>query len=219
LGEIELNAEPALGTDKGNKPIAGADELVAEPGKAAVNTSEGNTHFENTEIVAKNEVSVSPDAVVAGALTVPEAKLEEQETPAEDQASDTLTEESQLSDAMSHYVAKMSVRGAMAKKITARAGLNKNGSKVVSKAVSKVASKTASKIVSGNTRLKLAKATISGKQMGSKKSYAVKSSKVRLGMAAVSKAKAKASAGLGSVKFASAKSRKVKANQIKASLG
>lgn len=219
LSEMELNAEPALEIDKGNKPVAVADELVAEPGKTAVNMSEGNTHFENAGIVAKNEVSVSPDAGTADVLTLSEvefqeAKLEEEEASIEDGGNDILTDKSRPSRAVSYQAAKMRARSTMAKKTTTRASLNKNGGKVLSKGVPK---KTASKVVARNTKLKLAKATISSKQVSTKKSYAVKSSKVRLGMAAISKAKTRAE--LGSVKFASAKSRKVKANQIKARLG
>jgi Zn-dependent protease with chaperone function len=208
LSEMGLSALPALDMDKGNKPVAVADGLVAQPGKAAVNTSEGNAHFEGAEIVAKNEVSISPDTEAVGALTVSDAKLEEQETPAEGQTSDTLTEESQMSDAVSHHVPKMSVRGSMVKKIAPRAGLNRNGSKVVSKMAYKAAPKTVSKVVAGNTRLNLAKATINGKQGSTKKLYASTSSKAKPGMNAVHQSKGMTA--LNNVKFIGVKSMGVK---------
>ena len=212
LSEIGLSAEPALDMDKRNKPVAVADELVAQPGKAAVNTSEGNAHFEGAEIVAKNEESISPDTLAAGALTLPEAKLEEQETPAEGQTSDTLTEESRMSDAVSHHVPKISARNTMVKKIAPPAGLNRNGSKAVSKA----APKTVSKVVTGNTRLNLAKATINGKQGGTKKLYASTSSKVKLGMNAIHQSKGMTA--LNNVKSIGAKSISVKSMGAKSGL-
>ncbi|HLD09995.1 MAG TPA: hypothetical protein VJB68_08120 [Methylophilaceae bacterium] len=198
----------------------------AKSGKLAANTLKENAHLEDATIVAKNEVGVSSDAVVVGALTapqasvseaeLPEAKLEEREATIEDETNDALTEESQLTDTVSlpaaKRAAKPSPHGAVAKKIAAR-GLNKKSSRVVSRKVSKPASKVASR----NTKLKLAKAVISGKQMSTKKLYASKSSRVRLGMTTISKA-TKARAGLGSIKSVSANSKKVNANQIQASL-
>ena len=212
LREMGLSAEPAMNKDKQNKPVAVADELAAQPGKAAVNTPEGNARFEGAEIVAKNEESISPDTVAVGALTLPEAKLGEQETPAEDQTSDTLTEESQMSDAVSHHVPKMSAQSKMAKKTAPPAGLNRNGSKVVSKvafkAAPKTAPKTVSKVVAGNTRLNLAKATINGKQESTKKLYVSTSSKVKPGMNAIHQSKGMAA--LNNVKFTGVKSMGVK---------
>ena len=204
LSEIGLSAEPALDMDKRNKPVAVADELVAQPGKAAVNTPEGNVYFEGAEIVAKNEEGISPDTVAAGALTLPEAKLEEQETPVEGQTSDTLTEESRMSDAVSHHVPKISARNTMVKKIAPPAGLNRNGSRAVSKA----APKTVSKVVTGNTRLNLAKATISGKQGSTKILYASTGSKVKSGMNATHQSKEMTAPN--NVKFIGVKSMGVK---------
>ena len=190
-----------------------------EPGEAAVNMSEGNILLEDAVIVAKNEVGVSSDAVATDALTapntkLPEVKLDEQEATIEDEVNDTLTEESQLSDDVGHHVTrnlvKPSARGTITKKTIARASLNKKGSKAASRKATKVASK--------NTKLKLAKATVSSKQGNTKKLYASKSSKVRPDMATIPEAKAKAKAGLNSVKSASVNSGKVKANQISPSL-
>ncbi|HLD08656.1 MAG TPA: hypothetical protein VJB68_01260, partial [Methylophilaceae bacterium] len=152
---LALKSEPSQDTSEVSKPALVVAEQVPETTKVAETTPQATadqvTAAKDTEIIAKNEViSVSPDITAKGDATmpeanVPEANLEGQEAPIEDGASDILTEEFQLSDAVSQHVTKMSVRSAMAKKITPRAKLNKNGSKVVSKKASKKASKVASK--------------------------------------------------------------------------
>lgn len=186
LSEMGLNTQPVLDTDKGNR-------------------SEGNTHFVGAEIVAKNDAGVSSDAVTADTLTVPEAKIEEQEVPIEDEANNTLTEEPQLSDATSHQVAKLGTQGASEKKITQRAGMNRNASRTASKKTSKVASR--------NAKPKLAKAAVSGKQDAPRKTYASKSSKTKL--ATNTAHKSKETIASNRAKYVSVKSRLDKIAQVK----
>lgn len=190
LSEMGLNTEPVLDTDKGDKP-------------------EGNVYFEGAGIVAKIDAGVPSDAVTADTLTMPETKIEEQEVLIADEVNDTLTEEPQLSDAKSHQVAKLGVQGASAKKITPRAGLNRN----TGKAVSKTAPKTASKVASKNTKPKLAKAAVSGKQGAPRETYVNKSSKTKLAANTVHKSKEK-TANNG-VKSVSVKPRLDKIAQVK----
>jgi hypothetical protein len=194
LSEMGLNAQPVLDTDKGNK-------------------SEGNVYFEGTRIVAKNEAGVPSDAVTTDTLTMPETKIEEQEVLIADEANDTLTEEPQVSDAKRHQVAKLGVQGASAKKITQRAGLNRNTGKAVSKTATKTAPKTASKVASKNTKPKLAKAAVSGKQSASRETYANKSTKTKLATNTVHKSKEK-TANNG-VKSVSVKPKPDKIAQVK----
>ena len=118
-----------------------------------------------------------------------------------------------MSDAVSHHVPKMSAQGKMAKKIAPPAGLNRNGNKVVSKVASKTAPKTVSKVVAGNTKLKLAKATINGKQGSTKKLYASTSSKTKLAMNATHQSKGMTAPN--NVKFIGVKSGLDKVMQVK----
>lgn len=191
LSEMGLNTEPVLDTDKGNKP-------------------EGNAYFENAGIVAKNEAGVSSDAVTVGSFTMPETKIEEQEVLIADEANDTLTEEPQLPDATSHQVAKLGVQGASAKKITPRAGMNKNAGKTASRKTSKVASR--------NAKPELVKAAASGKQDASRKTYANKSSKTKLATNTAHKSKKTTASNRTksvSVKFRLDKVAQVKTAQVK----
>ncbi len=202
LASNDVKVQPLEHTTETDKPVLVLKEPVPkEPVIVAKHTPKVSRASEvaplaiiakeatDIEGVAKNEVNVSPDVAVMDDVTVPEVEAaEEQQTLAEVEVDEGLSEESQTPDIVSEQLVQakrqaISKQAKVAKKSTPSRTLNKNAGKKISKVAAKATSK--------KSGTKLAKATASSKQKNTKKLYASKSSKANPSPSASSKAEKK----------------------------
>jgi|GEM_PF-596936 len=164
--EDGANDKPSLNAGEENKSAGVVDDPVSEASSIAINTSRGDTRLAGTEIVAMNEVSISPEIAAKSDVTILEAKLEKQEVANGVQASAGVTKESKLPDRMHGRTVKVDVRTGSAQKVTRGASPHAYGSRTALRKVG----------------LSSSKAAIGRKQEIARKPQVAKGSKVALGI-------------------------------------